>query len=89
MYTNKGTSPENEASTCDLYLAACLVTTNIRYHNTSVLHGRVYFHFDNEDGAVDRVKRGYLSRSLQVDALTYSDNVKSLKSFCAEMLKRR
>ena len=82
-------STDTDAKTCDLYMAAGLVTANVRYHTTSVLSGRVYFHFKNEDGSVDKVKRDYLSRMLTVDALTYSDNVKSLKSFCAELLKRR
>ena len=85
----RGTQNEKDDKTCDLYLAAGLVTANVKYHTTSVLSGRVYFHFNNEDGVVDKVRREYLSRSCQVDALTYSDNVKSLKSFCAELLKRR
>lgn len=80
---------DSEVRTCDLYLASCLVTLGIRYHTTSVVSSRVYFHFKNEEGSVDKVKGEYLSRSLQVDALTYSDHVKSLKSFCAELLRRK
>ena len=86
---NRGTQQDTDAKTCDLYMAAGLVTANIKYYTTSVLSGRVYFHFKNEDGSLDKIKRDYLSRTLNVDALTYSDNVKSLKSFCAELLKRR
>ena len=82
-------SKDSEVRTCDLYLAACLVTLGVRYHTTSVVSSRVYFHFKNEDGAVDKAKGDYLSRALPVDALTYSDTINSLKSFSADLLRRK
>lgn len=88
MKASRSFDSGNETKTCDLYLAACLVTAQVKFSNTSVLNNRVYFHFNNDEGMVDRIKREYLARQLQIDALSYSDNIKSLKSFCAEILKR-
>lgn len=89
MQSNRPSEAANESLTCDLYLAACLVTAHVKFSNTSVLNSRVYFHFNNDEGMVDRIKREYLARQLQIDALSYSDNIKSLKSYCAEILKRK
>lgn len=74
--------------TCDLYLAASLVTAGLRYDSADVSQGRVYFTFSNEEGQVAELRRKYLSRSLVVDALTMGDNVKSLKSLCVELTRR-
>ena len=89
MLPNRQPEGNNETRICDLYMAACLVTAQVKFHNTSVVNNRIYFHFNNDEGMVDRIKREYLARQLQIDALSFSDNIKSLKSYCAEILKRK
>jgi len=70
-------------STCDLYLAAffisagCEMTKSIRDQKNK----RVYFIFDMNPTLKD-LKLNYFSRKAKIDALTYADNVKSLKSLC-------
>lgn len=80
--------PQLMVRTCDLYLAATMVTAGMRYEEPEVSQGRVYFSFSNDEGQVTDIRKKYLSRSLQVDALTMGDNVRSLKSLCAEMTRK-
>ena len=81
------TSPdEGFAKTCDLYLASFLVTAGCKTVKNQTDNRRVYFYFDNKDGMVDRLKTDYMTRNAMVNALSYADNVKALKSLCAELM---
>lgn len=71
--------------TCDLYLAALFATSGCVIKSTSRDQRKVYFYFDNSD-IVERLKEAYFLRQCPVDALTYADNVKSLKSLCASII---
>lgn len=73
--------------TCDLYLAAfflsagCKMATSSRDSKTR----RVYFIFE-KNPLITELKLKYFSREAKVDALTFADNVKSLKSLCHNIL---
>ena len=71
--------------TCDLYLAALFATSGCVIKSTARDQRKVYFYFDNSD-VVERLKAAYFLRQCPVDALTYADNVKSLKSLCASII---
>jgi len=82
--TNDGTRDAFEGyQTCDLYLAAfflsagCKIDESIRDKKTK----RVYFHFE-KNPLVSELRLKYYSREAKIDALTFADNVKSLKSLC-------
>ncbi len=70
-------------STCDLYLAAfflsagCKIDKSTRDKNKN----RVYFLFE-VNPLVSELRLKYYSRDAKIDAQTYADNVKSLKSLC-------
>lgn len=71
--------------TCDLYLAAFFATANCPIKNTSRDAKKVYFYFDDTD-VVEKLKSSYFLRQAKVDALSYADNIKSLKSLCASII---
>jgi hypothetical protein len=70
-------------STCDLYLAAfflsagCKIEKSTRDKKTK----RVYFLFE-KNPLVTELRLKYYSRDAKIDAQTFADNVKSLKSLC-------
>ena len=70
-------------SSCDLYLAAfmlsagCKMVKSTRDSKTK----RVYFIFEKNPIMLE-LKLKYFSREAKVDALTFADNIKSLKSLC-------
>lgn len=70
-------------STCDLYLAALFVSAGNKMlkANRDQRTKRVYFVFDKND-ILQGLRVSYFSREAKVDALTYADNIKSLKSLC-------
>lgn len=74
-------------STCDLYLASfflaagCKMTKSTRDLKTK----RVYFIFEKNPIMME-LKLKYFSREAKVDALTFADNIKSLKSLCHNIL---
>lgn len=76
---------EEGYKTCDLYLAAFLSTSGCPIKKTSKDERRVFFFFE-EDTKVEDLKSKYYLRSSKVDALTYADNIKSLKSLCASIV---
>lgn len=76
-------------TTCDLYMAAFLNAAGCKIVKHSTENHRVDFFFDNKDGLAARLKDEYLTRSAQINALTYADNVKSLKSWCADIMKQK
>ncbi len=69
--------------TCDLYLAAFFLAAGCKQEKSvrDKKNKRVYFHFENNP-LIEDLRTKYYSRQAKVDALTYSDNVKSLKSLC-------
>lgn len=69
--------------TCDLYLAAFFLSTGSRMVRSyrDPVKKRVYFLFE-KDSIITDMKLKYFSREAKVDALTFSDNIKSLKSLC-------
>jgi len=71
--------------TCDLYLAAFFTTAGCQIKETSRDSRKVYFLFENTT-LVDKLKVDYFTRNAKVDALTYADNIKSLKSLCASIM---
>jgi hypothetical protein len=75
--------------TCDLYLAAFLQASGCKIVKNSTERKRVDFYFDDKDGLVTRLKDEYMIRGAQINAATYSDNIKSLKSWCADLMKQK
>jgi len=71
--------------TCDLYLAAFFATANCKITSTSRDAKKVYFYFENTE-IVEKLKSSYFLRQANVDALSYADNIKSLKSLCASII---
>ena len=69
--------------TCDLYLASfflaagCKILKSVREPKTK----RVYFYFEKNPIIMD-LKMKYFSREAKIEALTFADNIKSLKSLC-------
>lgn len=72
-------------ATCDLYMAAALQASGLKMKGHSVDREKVYFHYEDNTGLVSRITQEYLARQLEIDALTLVDNVRSLKSFCAQL----
>ena len=71
--------------TCDLYLAAFFTTAGCPIKDTSRDTKKVFFFFENTE-IVEKLKSSYYLRQAKVDALSYADNVKSLKSLCASII---
>jgi hypothetical protein len=71
--------------TCDLYLAAFFSSSGCPIKETSRDHKKVYFLFENNE-IVEKLKKAYFLRQGSIDALTYADNIKSLKSLCASII---
>jgi hypothetical protein len=71
--------------TCDLYMAAFFTTAGCKIEETTRDARKVYFLFENSD-LIEKLKVDYFTRNAKVDALTYADNVKSLKSLCASIM---
>jgi len=71
--------------TCDLYLAAFFATAGSPVKSTTRDSKKVYFFFENSE-IIDKLKSAYFLRQGNIDALSYADNVKSLKSLCASIL---
>jgi len=69
--------------TCDLYLAAFFVSAGCKMIDSkrNKSSKRVYFLFE-KNPVVNELKLKYFSREAKIDALTFADNVKSLKSLC-------
>ena len=73
--------------TCDLYLAAFFITTGCKMSQSQKDNRsrRIYFIFD-KNSMMEDLKIKYFAREAKVDALSYADNVKSLKSLCHNIL---
>lgn len=79
IHTKDGTK------TCDLYLAAFFATSGCPIKETTRDARKVYFSFDNSE-LIERLKVDYFTRNAKIDALSYADNIKSLKSLCASIM---
>jgi hypothetical protein len=78
---------EEGYQTCDLYLASYFLSASQKmekYERDSKTK-RVYFIFE-KNPILNDLKVNYFSRQARVDALTFADNVKSLKSLCHNIL---
>lgn len=71
--------------TCDLYLAAFFSSAGCPIKSTTRDTKKVYFFFEGTD-IVEKLRSAYFLRQAQVDALTYADQIKSLKSLCASII---
>ena len=78
---------EEGIKTCDLYMAAFFVSVDCPVIKTVREGRKVYFCFENSKMMED-LKVSFFTRQAKVDALTYADNVKSLKSLCASIVNQ-
>lgn len=80
-------SDDSGYQTCDLYLAAFFLSAGSKMIRSSrdLRTKRVYFVFEKNPIMV-QLKLSYFSREAKVDALTFADNIKSLKSLCHNIL---
>jgi hypothetical protein len=73
--------------TCDLYLAAFFVSAGCKmlsaYRDQKTK--RVFFVFEKSPILMD-LRLNYFSRDAKVPALTFADNIKSLKSLCHNII---
>ena len=78
---------ENGYQTCDLYLAAFFISAGCKLatHERDGKTRRVYFVFE-KNPIVQDLKVSYFSRQAKIDALSFADNIKSLKSLCHNLL---
>ena len=76
--------------TCDLYLAAFFLSAGFKMGKSirDVKSKRVYFIFE-KNSLLEEMKLKYFSREAKVEALTFADNVKSLKSLCHNILNSK
>jgi len=72
--------------TPDLYLAAYLKTAGVLMLPVRWLderHTRCVFVFEDDNvGSIQRLQLGYINNTERVEARTYADNIKALKSLC-------
>lgn len=80
----------NGYQTCDLYLAAFFLSAGCKMSRSSrdIKSKRVYFVFE-KNPLMQELKVKYFSREAKVDALTFADNIKSLKSLCHNIMSSR
>jgi hypothetical protein len=83
LYGDLCPDEDGNFSSCDLYLAAFLISAgaHMSRHERDPRSKRVYFVFEKNPMLQD-LKVSYFARSAKVDALTFADNIKSLKSLC-------
>ena len=65
--------------TSDLYLAAYLKVSGVPFIEAQRSADRVYFVFENIEGLRD-LKNGYYNRSLKVSALSFTDEIRTMKT---------
>lgn len=79
--TNQSTPAEYRTS--DLYFAAYLQVAGAPMTRTERnVNGKVSFIFDSSVVNIEELKRAWFSRQGKIEALPYSDSIKSLKSVC-------
>lgn len=72
-------SEENKYRTSDLYFSAYLKAAGVAFLTTERDGRKVIFVFERTDSLKD-LKREYFNRSAKVPALTFVDEIRSLKS---------
>lgn len=65
--------------TSDLYYAAYLKVAGVVFVETAREGGRVFFLFEAQDG-LRELRNQYYSRVAKVPALTYADEIKTMKT---------
>ena len=65
--------------TSDLYFAAYLKVAGVDFTGTTKEGTRVFFLFDPVEGMAD-LKKQYFNRYAKVSALTYADEIRSMKN---------
>ena len=78
---------DNGFQTCDLYLAAFFTSAGCKMvtANRESKSRRVYFVFE-KNPILLQLQLDYFSREAKIPALTYADNIKSLKSLCHNII---
>jgi hypothetical protein len=69
-------------STPDLYFAAALMAAHVPLKRHERVDGRIRFVFDDVANSVPDMRHDYHNHILQIDALTFADHIRSLKSLC-------
>ena len=65
--------------TSDLYYAAYLKVADVPFLETSQENGRIFFVFQNTEGLRD-LKNAYYNRTAKVPALSYADEIRTMKA---------
>jgi hypothetical protein len=83
IITGDLTEDDQGYNSCDLYLAAFFLSAGCRMQKSfrDPKTKRVYFVFEKNPIMLG-LKLDYFSRQAKIDALTFADNIKSLKSLC-------
>ena len=76
---NNEIKPEPLYKTSDLYFAAYLKTTGMELLKTEMVGRKVIFVFEKKS-TFKELKREYFNRSSRVPALTFVDEIRSMKS---------
>jgi len=81
------TEGQDGIQTCDLYLAAFFSAAgcNMVKASREPRSKRVYFVFEKTP-VINDLRVTYFSREAKVSALTFADNIKSLKSLCHNLI---
>lgn len=74
--------PAEDYKTADLYFAAYLKTAGVEMKKTERVGQRVFFIFDGSLSNIPELKDGWFSDKAKVSPLSYSNNIKALKSMC-------
>jgi len=74
-----GTPHEVEYRTADLYYAAFLKTAAVSFLRTDREGRRVFFIFENSS-MIPELQSQYYNRTAKVAALTYADEIRTMKS---------
>ena len=70
---------ESKYRTADLYYAAYLKTAGVSLLDAEREGSRVYFIFESSD-MIPELKKQYFNRESKVPALTYADDIRSMKA---------
>jgi len=73
------TADEKTYKTSDLYYAAYLKVAGVKFLETTRVNSRILFVFEMQEGLRD-LKGQYYSRTAKVPALTYADEIKTMKT---------
>jgi len=80
MYPNKKQPyVEGRYRTSDLYYAAYLKVAGVVFLDTEKEGHRIFFVFENNN-SIKELKKEYFNRTSRVPALTYADEIRTMKS---------